>query len=89
MGGEYFDWHGGAISHDEFVQFLGEEFRYVPVQKYFLAFMVNIFYLFIFYMSLSDRGHSMDDIVKMLDIQGEDSDCIVTCFVKLFYPVEY
>ena len=36
-----------------------------------------------FYMS---RGHSLDDIVH---IQGEDSDRFVTCFVKLFYGVEY
>ena len=31
----------------------------------------------------------MDDIVHVLDIQGEDSDHFVTCFVKLFYGVEY
>ena len=44
----------------------------------------------IFYMCLlRARGHSMDDIVYVLDIQGEDSDRFVTCFVKLFYGVEY
>ena len=26
-GGEYLDSHGGAISHDEFAQFLGVEYR--------------------------------------------------------------
>ena len=31
----------------------------------------------------------MDDIVHVLDIQGEGSDSFVTCFVKLFYGVEY
>ena len=43
----------------------------------------------IFYMSLRDSGHSMDDIVHVLDIQGEDSDQFVTCFAQLFYVVEY
>ena len=43
----------------------------------------------IFYMSLRARGHSMDDIVHVLDNEGEDSDRFVTCFVKLFYGVEY
>ena len=31
----------------------------------------------------------MDDIVHVLDIQGEDSDRFVTFFVKLFYGVYY
>ena len=31
-GGEFFDSHGGPISHDEFAQFLGGEYRYVSVQ---------------------------------------------------------
>ena len=31
----------------------------------------------------------MDDIVHMLDIQGEDNDHFVTYFVKLFYGVKY
>ena len=44
---------------------------------------------FIFYKSLRARGHPMDDIVHVLDIQGEDSYYSVTCFVKLFYGVEY
>ena len=43
----------------------------------------------IFYMCLRARGHSMDDIVQVLDIQGEGSNRFVTCFVKLFYGVEY
>ena len=43
----------------------------------------------IFYMSLRVRGHWIDDIVHVLDIQGEDSDRFITCFVKLFYGVEY
>ena len=41
----------------------------------------------IFYMSLRARGNSMDDIIHVLDIQGEVSDRFVTCFVKLFYGV--
>ena len=40
-------------------------------------------------MSLIAMNHYMDDIVHVLDIQGEDSDRVVTCFVKLFYGVEY
>ena len=43
----------------------------------------------IFSMSLRVRGHSMDDIVHVFYIQGEDSDSFVTCFVELFYSVEY
>ena len=35
----------------------------------------------IFYMSLRARGHFMDNIVYVLDIQGGDSDSVVTCFV--------
>ena len=31
----------------------------------------------------------MDDIVHLLDIQGKHNDRFVTCFVKLFYGVEY
>ena len=31
----------------------------------------------------------MDDIVRVLEIQGNDSGRFVTCFVKLFYGVEY
>ena len=31
----------------------------------------------------------MDDIVLVLGIQGDGSDRFVTCFVKLFYGVEY
>ena len=41
----------------------------------------------IFYMSLRARGHSMDDIVHVLDILGEDRDHFVTRFVKLCYGV--
>ena len=43
----------------------------------------------IFYMSYRARGHSIDDIVHVFDIQGEDSDRFVTCFVKLIYGIEY
>ena len=43
----------------------------------------------IFYISLIVMGHLMDNIVHVLDIQGEDSDHVVMCFVKLFYDVEY
>ena len=32
--GEYFDSLGGAISHDEFAQLLGGEYRYVSVQNH-------------------------------------------------------
>ena len=55
------------------------------LRNYFLALrsILNV------YMSLIARGHSMDDIVNMLDIQGEDNDRFVTCFVKLFYGVDY
>ena len=31
----------------------------------------------------------MDDIVHVLDNEGQYSDRFVTCFVKLFYSVEY
>ena len=87
-GGEYFDFLGGVISHDEFTQFLGWECRYVSVQTQELLSSVYGPYC-IFYMSLRARGHSMDDIVLVFDIQGEDSDHFVTCFVKLYYGVEY
>ena len=87
-GGEYFDSLGGAINHDEFAQFLGGEYRYVSVQTQELFSSVCSQYC-IFYMCLRARGHSMDDIVHVLDIQGEGSDRFVTCFVKLFYGVEY
>ena len=44
-GEEYFESLGGAISHDEFVQFVGSTdacpFR---LRNYFLAFVVNIVY---------------------------------------------
>ena len=83
-GVEYFDLLGGTIHHDEFAQFLGGEYRYVSVQTQELFSSVCGQYC-IFYMSLRDRGHSMDDIVHVLD----NSDRIVTCFVKLFYGVEY
>ena len=43
----------------------------------------------IFYMSLRAMDHSMNHIVHVLDIQREDSDRFVTCFVKLFFGVEY
>ena len=43
----------------------------------------------IFYMSLRARGHSMDDIVHVLYIQGKDCDRFVTYFVKLVFGVEY
>ena len=41
----------------------------------------------ILYMSLRARDHPIDTIVHMLDIQGEDTDRFVTCFVKLLYCV--
>ena len=31
----------------------------------------------------------MDDIVHVLDIQLEDNDRFVTCFVNIYYGVEY
>ena len=51
-------------------------------RNYFLAFVVNIVY---FTCVLRARGHSMDDIVHVLDIQGEDSDRFVTCFVVILW----
>ena len=85
---EYFDSLGGAISHDEFAQFLGVEYRYVSVQPKELFSSVCGQHC-IFYMSLRPRGHSIDNIVHVLDIQGEDSYRLFTCFVKIFYGVEY
>ena len=87
-GGEYFDSLGGAISHDEFAQFLGVEYSYLSVQTQEIFSSVCGQYC-IFYMSLRAMDHSMDDIVYVLDIHGEDSASFVTCFVKLFYGVEY
>ena len=40
-------------------------------------------------MALRTMDHSIYDMVDMLDIQLEDSDHFVTCFVKLFHVVEY
>ena len=79
-GGKYFDSLCGAISHYEFAQFLGGEYRYVSVQTQELLSSVCDQYI-IFYMSLKARGHSMDDTVYVFDIQGEDSDRFVTCFL--------
>ena len=86
-GWEYFDSLGGAINHDEFAQFLDGEYRYVSVQTQELLSSVCGEYC-IFCISLRVRDHSMDDIVHVLDIQGEDSDRFVTCFAKLFYGVK-
>ena len=85
---DYFDWLGGAINHDEFSQFLGGEYRYVSVQTQELFSSICGQYC-IFCMSLRVMCHSMDNIVHVLDIQGEDSDRFATCFVKLFYGVEH
>ena len=38
---------------------------------------------------MDDGQWTIDDIVHVLDIQGEDTDPFVTCFVKLLYGVEY
>ena len=78
----------GVISHDGFAQFIVGEYIYVTVQTQELFSSVCGQYCII-YMSLRAMGHSMDDIDYVLDIQGEDSDRFVTCFVKLFYGVEY
>ena len=86
--GEYFDSLGGAINYDESVQFLGGEYRNVSVQTQELFSGVCGQYCIV-YMCLRARGHSMDDIVHVLDIQGEYSDRFVSCFGKLFYGVEY
>ena len=58
---------GGAINHNEFVQFLGGEYRYMSIQTQELFSSVCGQHC-IFYMSLRARGHSMDDIVHVLDI---------------------
>ena len=88
-GGKCFDSLGGAINHDVFAQFVGGEYRrYVSVLTQGLFSSVCGQYC-IFYMCLRAKGHSIYDIVQVLDIQGEDSDRFVTCFVKLFYGVEY
>ena len=76
------------IYHDEFSQFLGGYDIYVSLQAQELLYNVCGQYC-ILYMSLRARGHSMDDIVHVLDIQGEDRDSFVTCFVELFHGVEY
>ena len=62
--------------------------RYASIQTQELFFSVCGQYC-MFYMTLTARGHSMDDIVDVLDIQGEDGDRFVMCFVKLFYGVEF
>ena len=84
--GEYLDFLGGVISQDAFSQFIGGEYRDASVQTQELFSSVCCQY-FIFSMSLRARGYSMDDIVPVLDIQGEDRDSVVTCFEKLFYGV--
>ena len=87
--GQYFDSIDGAISHNEFAQFLCGE--YVQTQELFSSVCGQhcIFYMSFRAMghSMNDMGHSMNDIVHVLAIQGEDSNRFVTCFVKLYYCV--
>ena len=85
-GGEYFDSLGGAISHDEFALLLGGEYICVSVHTQELLSSLCGQYC-IFYMSLRARGHSMNDIVHVLDIQGEASDSFVTGLVKICYSI--
>ena len=81
-GGGYFDLLGGPKRTMNLLRSL------VSVQTQELFSSVCGQYC-IFYMSLGAMGHSMEDIVHVLVIQGEDSDRFVKCFVNLFYGVEY
>ena len=47
-------------------------FRIILLHLWSVLYILHVFRV---------RGHLMDNIVHVLDIQGEDSDRAVTCFV--------